>query len=85
MPGLGERQGKVLSLLDDLRQADCDIITIGQYLQSSPCHYPVKEYIHPGIFKFYEDEARKRGFKAAGSAPFVRSSYRACELVKNIK
>ena len=85
MLGLGERQGEVLSLLDDLKQADCDIITIGQYLQPSPCHYPVKEYIHPEVFKFYEGEAKKRGFKAVASAPFVRSSYRACELVKNVK
>jgi len=84
MLGLGERQGEVLMLLDDLRQARCDILTIGQYLQPSPFHYPVKEYIHPGIFKFYEDEAKKRGFKAVASAPFVRSSYKAYELVNNI-
>jgi lipoyl synthase len=84
MLGLGERQGEVLMLLDDLRQARCDILTIGQYLQPSPFHYPVKEYIHPGIFKLYEDEAKKRGFRAVASAPFVRSSYKAYELVKNI-
>ena len=85
MLGLGERQDEVFMLLDDLRQARCDILTIGQYLQPSPCHYPVKEYIHPEVFKFYEGEAKKRGFKAVASAPFVRSSYRACELVKNVK
>ena len=84
MIGLGESSEEVLMLFDDLREARCDILTIGQYLQPSHHHYPVKEYIHPGVFKFYENEAKKRGFKGVTSAPFVRSSYKAYELFENV-
>ena len=84
MIGLGESSEEVLMLFDDLREARCDILTIGQYLQPSHHHYPVKEYIHPDVFKFYENEAKKRGFKGVTSAPFVRSSYKAYEIFKNV-
>ena len=84
MLGLGESAEEVLMLFDDLREARCDILTIGQYLQPSPYHYPVKEYIRPDVFKFYENEAKKRGFKGVASAPFVRSSYRAYELFEKV-
>jgi len=80
MLGLGEKENEVFGLFDDLTDAGCDILTIGQYLQPSAEHYPVIEYIHPSMFAFYENEARKRGLKAVASSPFVRSSYRADEL-----
>jgi lipoic acid synthetase len=82
MLGLGEKVKEVLDLFDALKEAGCDILTIGQYLQPSPDHYPVMEYIHPSIFKFYENEARERGFKGVASSPFVRSSYRADKLFR---
>lgn len=84
MLGLGEKENEVLGLFDDLTYAGCDILTIGQYLQPSPEHYPVMEYIHPYMFTFYENEARKRGFKSVASSPFVRSSYRADELFRKV-
>ena len=82
MLGLGEKVKEVLDLFDALKEAGCDILTIGQYLQPSPDHYPVMEYIHPSMFKFYENEARERGFKGVASSPFVRSSYRADKLFR---
>ncbi|MBN2297886.1 MAG: lipoyl synthase [Deltaproteobacteria bacterium] len=84
MVGLGETPSEVLEVMDDLRGADCDILTIGQYLQPSKDHYSLREYVHPDTFKIYEDEAKKRGFKGVVSSPFVRSSYRAGELYKDV-
>jgi len=84
MLGLGEKENEVLGLFDDLTDANCDILTIGQYLQPSPNHYPVVEYIHPSVFAFYESEARKRGLKGIASSPFIRSSYRADELFREV-
>ena len=83
MVGLGEKQEEVLSLFRDLRNAECDILTVGQYLAPSSKHYPVKEYIHPDHFRFYEEEALKIGFKSVASGPFVRSSYNAAEVLEN--
>ncbi len=82
MVGLGETKDEVFSAMDDLIGVGCDILTIGQYLSPSSGHYPVREYIHPDVFSIYEDEARKRGFKAVAASPFVRSSYRAGELYR---
>ena len=82
MVGLGETREEVLSLFRDLREADCDILTIGQYLAPSARHYPVAEYIHPDLFSFYREEAEQMGFKSTASAPFVRSSYNAAEVMK---
>lgn len=84
MVGLGETRDEVYSVMDDLISAKCDILTIGQYLQPSSNHYPVREYIHPDIFSIYENEARSRGFKAVVCAPFVRSSYQAGELYSRV-
>lgn len=84
MVGLGETQEEVLAVMDDLREACCDIMTIGQYLQPSVHHYPVKEYVHPDVFKAYEEDARKKGFKGVVSSPFVRSSYKAGELYAQV-
>ena len=86
MVGLGETEKEVLILLKELRKADVDIVTIGQYMQPSKDHYPVNEYIHPEVFDFYKDEGEKMGFKIVESAPLVRSSYhaeRARKIMRN--
>ena len=77
MVGFGEKQNEVINVLKDLRNADCDFLTIGQYLSPSKKNYEVVEYIHPDIFEYYKKTALDLGFKFAASAPFVRSSYNA--------
>ncbi|WP_319559553.1 lipoyl synthase [Marispirochaeta sp.] len=81
MLGLGEKREEVLVLFDDLRQAGCDFLTIGQYIAPSSSHYPVAEYVHPDVFDEYRREAQNRGFRHVASAPFVRSSYKAAEAL----
>lgn len=77
MVGLGETREEVLGVLSDLRCAGCDIVTIGQYLRPSMKHLPVREYIPPSWFSFYEEKAYELGFRGVASGPFVRSSYLA--------
>ncbi len=77
--GLGEEYEEVVETLKDLREADVDIVTIGQYLMPSPKHYPVVEYVSPDVFKRLEEEAYRLGFKYVASGPRVRSSYLAGE------
>ena len=77
MVGLGETEEEVIRLFADLREAGCDFLTVGQYLQPSKKHTPLVEYIHPDIFKDYEKVAYEMGFKHVASGPFVRSSYNA--------
>ena len=77
MLGLGENEEDVISILEDLKNIRCDIITIGQYLAPSSKHHPVIEYVHPDIFKKYEKIALDMGFKHVSSGPLVRSSYYA--------
>ncbi len=84
MVGLGETYEEVLAVMDDLRDAGCDLLTLGQYLQPSAGHYPVKEYVHPDVFRAYDEDARKKGFKGVVSSPFVRSSYKAGELYAQV-
>lgn len=79
MVGLGETIDEVLDAMIELRGVGVDFITIGQYLRPSLHHLPVKEYIHPNVFKFYEEQAFKMGFRYAACGPLVRSSYRAGE------
>ncbi len=79
MLGLGETKQEVLEVLRDLRLADCEMLTLGQYLKSSAAGLPVAEYIHPQQFLFYKNEALKMGFTWVESAPFVRSSFHAKE------
>lgn len=81
MLGLGEGEKEVLSALEDLRRVDCDFLSLGQYLAPSIKHYPVKEYIALEKFKFFEQEAKKLGFRYVLSAPFVRSSYLASDYL----
>ena len=79
MLGLGETREEVLQVLKDLRSAGCDMLTLGQYLQSSSLGLPVAEYIHPETFKEYKQEALGIGFTWVESAPYVRSSFHAKE------
>lgn len=85
MVGLGEKHDEIFNSFKDLRQVNCDLITIGQYLAPTKKHHPVIEYIHPEIFEKYKEEALNLGFKYVASAPFVRSSYNAYEAINSIK
>ncbi|HEA21937.1 hypothetical protein LCGC14_1936960 [marine sediment metagenome] len=77
MLGLGEREDEVLETLSDLRDAKVDVVTIGQYLQPSKKHLPVKEFIVPDQFKKYETIGLEMGFRHVESGALVRSSYKA--------
>jgi lipoic acid synthetase len=77
MVGLGETQDQVFSLMDDLLETGCQILTIGQYLQPSKTHFPVQEFVHPDIFAKYKEFGLKKGFEYVESGPLVRSSYHA--------
>lgn len=81
MLGLGETGPQVTQVLRDLRAAGCDILTVGQYLQPSPQHYPMREYVKPEVFEALKAEALALGFETVASSPLVRSSYHADELV----
>ncbi len=80
MVGLGESFEEVLNVMEDLRKANCSILTIGQYLRPKKDSLPVKEYIHPDVFAEYKEEAHRMGFRYVASAPLVRSSMNAEEL-----
>ncbi len=82
MVGLGETQEQIEILMDDLLKVNCDILTIGQYLQPSAKHYPLVKYVTPEEFKALKEIALKKGFKYVASDPLVRSSYRAAEALK---
>ncbi len=77
MLGLGETEDEVLSLFHDLREAGCDFLTIGQYLQPRADLLPVVRYVHPDEFASYRLKGLEMGFKSIASGPFVRSSYNA--------
>ena len=77
MVGLGEERNEVLQLMDDLRCAEVDFLTIGQYLQPTRKHYPVKAFVTPEEFKAYETVAYAKGFLLVSSSPLTRSSYHA--------
>ncbi len=77
MVGLGEREEEVLEALDDLRSVNCDVVTIGQYLQPTPKNLPVAEFVHPDQFERYRLAAIAKGFMYVESGPLVRSSYHA--------
>ncbi len=77
MLGLGETEDEVLETLEDLRKVNLDVVTIGQYLQPSKKHLPVKEFITPEQFKKYETIGLKMGFRHVESGALVRSSYKA--------
>ncbi|SNZ01925.1 lipoyl synthase [Flagellimonas pacifica] len=77
MLGLGELEEEVISTMEDLREVNVDVVTIGQYLQPSKKHLPVKEFILPEQFKKYEEIGLKLGFRHVESGALVRSSYKA--------
>ena len=77
MLGLGETREEILQTMDDLLNVGCEVMTIGQYLQPSRQHFPVKEYIHPDVFEEYRLIGKEKGFRHIESHPLVRSSYHA--------
>ena len=80
MLGLGEEKEEVLHLLENLRDVECDFITIGQYLQPRPERLPVKRYVPPEEFNEYKRIGEAMGFRGIAAGPFVRSSYHASQL-----
>jgi lipoic acid synthetase len=85
MVGLGEERNEVLQLMDDLRSADVDFITIGQYLQPTRKHHPVKRFVTPDEFKSYETVAYTKGFLMVSSSPLTRSSHHAGEDFERLR
>src|SRR6188768_2294713 len=85
MVGLGEERNEVLQLMDDLRSADVDFLTIGQYLQPTRKHHPVISYVTPDEFKAYEAVAYAKGFLMVSSSPLTRSSHHAGEDFARLK
>jgi lipoic acid synthetase len=84
MLGLGEAQDEILDVLSDLRDADCDFLTLGQYLQPSETRYlGVVRYLPPAEFSVLGDMAKAMGFKKVASGPFVRSSYHARDMAES--
>ena len=79
MVGLGENKEEIVQVMDDLRFAEVDFITIGQYLQPSVKHHPLIRYYHPDEFKELETIAKSKGFLLVSSTPLTRSSYHADE------
>ncbi len=77
MVGLGESKDEVLQVMDDLRAADVDFITIGQYLQPTPNHAKVERYVTPDEFRYYKRMAKAKGFLIVAASPLTRSSYHA--------
>lgn len=77
MLGIGEEIGEVLQVMRDLRDIDCDILTLGQYLQPTREHLPVDRFVHPDEFRHLKVEGMKMGFRHVESGPLVRSSYHA--------
>ena len=85
MVGFGETKKEVLQLMDDLRAANVDFLTIGQYLQPTPKHFPIKEFVAPDTFEFYKKYAYGKGFLMVSSSPLTRSSYHASEDFQKLK
>ncbi len=85
MVGLGEARHEVLQLMDDLRSADVDFLTIGQYLQPTKKHHPVVSFVAPEEFKALEKIALAKGFLLVSAAPLTRSSYHAAEDFAKLK
>jgi lipoic acid synthetase len=77
MVGLGETEEEIFETIDDVASVNCDVLTIGQYLQPTPKHLPVARFVHPDDFKKYREYALSKGFRFVESGPLVRSSYHA--------
>ena len=80
MLGLGETEPEIFQTMDDLREAGCQVLTMGQYLRPTPNHLPVVEFVTPEQFDLYGEIARKKGFEHVASGPLVRSSYHAADF-----
>jgi len=85
MLGLGEKKDEVVQVMDDLRMADVDFLTIGQYLQPTIKHFPLARYVHPDEFKELKNIAISKGFLLVSSSPLTRSSYHADTDFKILK
>jgi len=85
MVGLGENKDEIIQVMDDLRSAEVDFITIGQYLQPTVKHHPLERYYNPEEFKELENVAKSKGFLMVSSSPLTRSSYHADEDFDKLK
>ena len=85
MLGLGETKDEIIQVMDDLRSAEVDFITIGQYLQPSSKHHPLDRYYHPSEFKDLGNIAKTKGFLLVSSSPLTRSSYHADEDFRKLQ
>ena len=85
MLGLGEKRHEILQVMDDLITSEVDFLTIGQYLQPSDKHYPLKRYVHPKEFEELKTIAESKGFLIVASSPLTRSSYHADEDFSKMK
>jgi len=85
MVGLGEKKDEIIQVMDDLRMADVDFLTIGQYLQPSTKHFPLDRYVHPDEFLELKNIAIAKGFLLVSSSPLTRSSYHADSDFKVLK
>jgi lipoyl synthase len=85
MVGLGETKEEILQVMDDLKAAGVDFLTIGQYLQPTPKHATLKRYVTPEEFEYYERVARVKGFLMVSASPLTRSSYHAGDDFRKLK
>jgi len=85
MVGLGETRDELIDTMEELRKIDCNLLTIGQYLQPSESHHPIIRFVPPEEFVEYENIGKEMGFSDVASAPLVRSSYKAAELYEKAK
>lgn len=84
MLGLGESDDEIVKTLKDLRSVNCNLLTIGQYLQPSKRHLPVHRFVPPETFELWRNNAKRLGFLYVASGPFVRSSYHAAEMHQSL-
>jgi lipoic acid synthetase len=82
MLGLGERDNEIMQTMDDLRAANVDILTLGQYLRPTPNHLPIERYVSPDEFAAYRQEGLDKGFLEVVAGPLIRSSYRAEQVLQ---
>ena len=85
MVGLGETRQAVMQVMDDMRAADIDFLTIGQYLQPTPKHHAIDRFVHPDEFAAYETAAYGKGFLKVAATPLTRSSYHAGDDFARLK
>ena len=85
MVGLGESQSEIYQVMDDMRSADIDFLTIGQYLQPTIKHHKVEKFVHPDEFEKFKKVALSKGFLLVSSSPFTRSSFHASEDFEKLK